>query len=105
MVQIGGRLEWTMFSTSPVNAACCGTLQTRWWTLEVRDAVRLKNKSSRALVALGSPEAADGQQQAGCEADLEATEVKIGSVGEVGQDFWKTIRLLRREKCYPSNIV
>lgn len=43
VVQIGGRLEWTMFSTSPVNVACCGTLQTRWWTPEVRDAVWLKN--------------------------------------------------------------
>lgn len=94
-----------MFSTSPVNVACCGTLQTRWWTPEVRDAVWLKNKSSRASVALGSPEAADGYQQAGCAADLEATEVKIGSVGEVGEDFWQTVRLLRREKRYPSNIV
>ena len=40
--------EWTMFSTSIVDAAvrscACrgGNPQTRWWTPEVRDAVKLK---------------------------------------------------------------
>ncbi|KAK3544650.1 hypothetical protein QTP86_022468 [Hemibagrus guttatus] len=49
--------EWTMFSSSIVGAAIrsCGrkvsgadrggNLQTQWWTLEVRDAVKLKKES------------------------------------------------------------
>ncbi|KAL0169720.1 hypothetical protein M9458_034316, partial [Cirrhinus mrigala] len=52
--------EWTMFSASIVNAAVrsCGCRvsgasrggnpRTRWWTSEVRDAVRLKKESYRA---------------------------------------------------------
>lgn len=59
-----------MFSTPTVNAACCGNLQTWRWTPEVRDAVLLKNKSNQALLALGSPEATDGYQQARGAADV-----------------------------------
>ncbi|GAA6099377.1 receptor-type tyrosine-protein phosphatase F-like, partial [Tachysurus ichikawai] len=63
--------EWTMFSTSIVNAAArsCGRKvsgacrgsnpRTRWWTPEVRDAVKLKKESYRAWLARGTPEAAD----------------------------------------------
>ncbi|TWW61026.1 hypothetical protein D4764_05G0011160 [Takifugu flavidus] len=66
--------EWTMFRASIVEAAdqCCGrkvvgacrggNARTRWWTLVVRDAVRLKKESYRALLACGTPEAADRYQ-------------------------------------------
>ncbi|TWW81749.1 hypothetical protein D4764_01G0015640 [Takifugu flavidus] len=63
--------EWTMFRASIVEAAdrCCGrkvvgacrggNARTRWWTPAVRDAVKLKKESYRALLACGTPEAAD----------------------------------------------
>ncbi|KAI3352718.1 hypothetical protein L3Q82_020174 [Scortum barcoo] len=64
--------EWTMFSASIVDAcdssgpscgrkvsgACCGgNPRTRWWTPEVRDAVRLKKESYRTMLACGTPDA------------------------------------------------
>ncbi|KAI3355624.1 hypothetical protein L3Q82_017913 [Scortum barcoo] len=64
--------EWTMFSASIVDAAvrscgrkvsgACrgGNPRTRWWTPEVRDAVRLKKKESyRTMLACGTPDAVD----------------------------------------------
>ncbi|TWW55951.1 hypothetical protein D4764_09G0010010 [Takifugu flavidus] len=63
--------EWTMFRASIVEAAdrCCGrkvvgacrggNARTRWWTPVVRDAVKLKKESYRALLACGTPETAD----------------------------------------------
>ncbi|KAG1926553.1 gastrula zinc finger protein XlCGF52.1-like [Pimephales promelas] len=68
--------EMTMFSTSIVEAAALrcgrkasgacrgGNPQTRWWTPEVKDAVKLKKESYRAWLACGTPEAADGYRQA-----------------------------------------
>ncbi|KAK3526236.1 hypothetical protein QTP70_018714 [Hemibagrus guttatus] len=67
--------EWTMFSTSIVDAAIqsCGRKvsgagrggnpRTQWWTLEVRDAVKLKKESYRAWLARGTPEAAEAYRQ------------------------------------------
>ncbi|KAK3518255.1 hypothetical protein QTP70_034697 [Hemibagrus guttatus] len=63
--------EWTMFFSSIVDAAIqsCGCKvsgaslggnpRTQWWTLEVRDAVKLKTESYRAWLARGTPEAAE----------------------------------------------
>ncbi|KAK3522624.1 hypothetical protein QTP86_028195 [Hemibagrus guttatus] len=68
--------EWTMFSSSIVDAAIrsCGRKvsgagrggnpRTQWWTLEVRDAVKLKKESYRAWLAQGTPEAAEAYRQA-----------------------------------------
>ncbi|KAI3358313.1 hypothetical protein L3Q82_014754, partial [Scortum barcoo] len=68
--------EWTMFSASIVDAAvrscgrkvsgACrgGNPRTRWWTPEVRDAVRLKKESYRTMLACGTPDAVDGYRQA-----------------------------------------
>ncbi len=69
--------EWTMFSTSIVDAATrsCGrkvsgacrgsSPRTLWWTPEVRDAVKLKEESYQAWQACDTPEeAADGYRQA-----------------------------------------
>ncbi len=68
--------EWTMFSASIVDVAirscgckasgAChgGNTRTRWWTPEVRDAVKLKKEYYRAWFACGAPEAADGDRQA-----------------------------------------
>ncbi|TWW52971.1 hypothetical protein D4764_0013940, partial [Takifugu flavidus] len=83
--------EWTMFRASIVEAAdrCCGrkvvgacrggNARTRWWTPAVRNAVKLKKESYRALLACGTPEAADR--------------------------FWTTIRRLRRGKQCTVNTV
>ncbi len=68
--------KWTMFSTSIVDAATrsCGRKdsgacrdsnpQTRWWTPEVKDAIKLKKESYQAWLACGTPEVADGYRQA-----------------------------------------
>ncbi|KAI3356703.1 hypothetical protein L3Q82_003389 [Scortum barcoo] len=69
--------EWTMFSAFIVDAAvrscgrkvsgACrgGNPRTRWWTPEVRDAVRLKKESYRTMLACGTPDAVDRYRQAG----------------------------------------
>ncbi|KAK3562878.1 hypothetical protein QTP86_011111 [Hemibagrus guttatus] len=41
-----------------------GNPRTQWWTLEVRDAVKLKKESYRAWLARGTPEAAEAYRQA-----------------------------------------
>ncbi|KAK3519697.1 hypothetical protein QTP70_001565 [Hemibagrus guttatus] len=63
--------EWTVFSSSIVDTAirCCGRKvsgvgrggnpRTQWWTLEVKDAVKLKKESYRAWLAWGTLEAAE----------------------------------------------
>ncbi|KAK3531092.1 hypothetical protein QTP70_010365 [Hemibagrus guttatus] len=65
-----------MFSSSIVDAAiqsrghkvsgagCGSNPRTQWWTLEVRDAVKLKKESYRAWLAQETPEAAEAYQQA-----------------------------------------
>ncbi|KAK3542298.1 hypothetical protein QTP86_021960, partial [Hemibagrus guttatus] len=70
--------EWTMFSSSIVDVAIqsCGRKvsgagrggnpRTQWWTLEVRDAVKLKKESYRAWLARGTLEAAEAYRQANC---------------------------------------
>ncbi|KAI3352064.1 hypothetical protein L3Q82_020880 [Scortum barcoo] len=40
------------------------TPRTRWWTPEVRDAVRLKKESYRTMLACGTPDAVDRYRQA-----------------------------------------
>ena len=64
--------EWAMFRASIVETAdrCCGrkvvgacgggNAGTNWWTPAVRNAVRLKKESNQALLACGTPKAADG---------------------------------------------
>ncbi|KAI3372530.1 hypothetical protein L3Q82_023015 [Scortum barcoo] len=43
-----------------VSGACRGSNpRTRWWTPEVRDAVRLKKESYRTMLACGTPDAVD----------------------------------------------
>ena len=121
--------EWTMFSTSIVDAAvrscgrrvsgACrgGNPRTRWWTPEVRDAVKLKKESYRAWLARGTPEAADGYRQAKRAAARAVTEAK-SRVWEKFREameedyhsasrrkFWQTIRRLRRGKQSSTNTV
>ncbi|KAL7866069.1 hypothetical protein SRHO_G00113160 [Serrasalmus rhombeus] len=68
--------EWAMFRSSIVEAADCScgrkvvgacrgsNPRTRWWTPQVRDAVKLKKESYWAWLACGTPEAADRYRQA-----------------------------------------
>ncbi|XDV52206.1 hypothetical protein PO909_020956 [Leuciscus waleckii] len=120
--------EWTMFSTSIVNAAtlscgrkvsgACqgGNPRTRWWTPEVRDAVKLKKESYRAWLACGTLEAADGYRQAKRTAAWAVVEAKNRAWEEFGEvmekdyrlaskRFWQTVRRLRRRKQCPTNAV
>ena len=120
--------EWTMFSTSTVDAAvrscgrkvsdaCCGGYpRTRWWTPEVRDTVKLKKESYRAWLARGTPEAADGfwqVKQAAAWAVVEAKTWVWEKFGEAMEEdcrsasekFWQTIRRLRRGKQPSTNTV
>ncbi|KAK3510916.1 hypothetical protein QTP70_025542 [Hemibagrus guttatus] len=82
-----------MFSSSIVDAAIwsCGRKvsgagrggnpQTQWWTLEVRDAVKLKKESYRAWLAWGTPEAAEAYRQ--------AKQTAVGVVSEAKTRVWE----------------
>uniref|UniRef100_A0A3B3HQU3 Reverse transcriptase domain-containing protein n=1 Tax=Oryzias latipes TaxID=8090 RepID=A0A3B3HQU3_ORYLA len=120
--------EWTMFSTSIVSAAArsCGRKvsgacrggnpRTRWWTPEVRDAVKLKKESYQAWLACGTPEAADRYRQSKRAAAQTVAEAKTLSWEEFGEamekdyrlaskKFWQTIRRLRRGKQFSTGTV
>ncbi|KAK3568863.1 hypothetical protein QTP86_018965 [Hemibagrus guttatus] len=112
--------EWTMFSSSIVDAAIrsCGRKvsgagrggnpRTQWWTLEVRDAVKLK-ESYQAWLARGTPEAAEAYRQAKRTTAVVVSEAKTRVWEEFGEamekdyrtasgKFWQTVRCLRREE-------
>ncbi|TWW56094.1 hypothetical protein D4764_08G0000810 [Takifugu flavidus] len=120
--------EWTMFRASIVEAAdrCCGckvvgacrggNAQTRWWTPAVRDAIKLKKESYRALLACGTPEAADRYRRAKRSAATAVAEAKTRAWEEFGEAmendfrtaskrFWTTIRRLRKGKQCTVNTV
>ncbi|KAI3366533.1 hypothetical protein L3Q82_000663 [Scortum barcoo] len=118
--------EWTMFSASIVDAGssklwtqglwCLSWRQpsrTRWWTPEVRDAVRLKKESYRAMLACGTPDAVDGYRQAKQAAARTVLEAKTRVWEEFGEAmeedyrsaskrFWQTVQRLRRGKQYSA---
>ena len=120
--------EWSMFASSIVSAAArsCGRKvsgasrggnpRTRWWTPEVRDAVKLKKESYRALLACGTPEAAEGYRRAKRAAARAVAEAKTRVWEEFGEAmeadyrsaskrFWQTVRRLRRGKqCFTSTV-
>ncbi|KAK3513103.1 hypothetical protein QTP70_001397 [Hemibagrus guttatus] len=118
--------EWTMFSTSIVDAAirscgrkvsgagCSGNPRTQWWTLEVRDAVKLKKESYRAWLTWGTPEAAEAYRQAKRTTAVVVTEAKTRVWEEFGEamekdyrtasgKFWQTVRRLRSGKQLSAN--
>ncbi|KAK3542779.1 hypothetical protein QTP70_002978 [Hemibagrus guttatus] len=120
--------EWTMFSSSIVDAAIqsCGhkvsgagrggNPRTQWWTLEVRDAVKLKKESYRAWLARGTPEAAEAYRQAKRTTAMVVSEAKNRVWEEFGEamekdyrtalgKFWQTVRYLRRGKQLSANTV
>ncbi|KAK3515089.1 hypothetical protein QTP70_006710 [Hemibagrus guttatus] len=120
--------EWTMFSSSIVDAAIrsCGRKvsgagrggnpRTQWWTLEVRDAVKLKKESYRAWLAWGTPEAAEAYRQAKRTTAVVVLEAKTRVWEEFGEamekdyrtalgKFWQTVRRLRRDKQLSANTV
>ncbi|KAI3375714.1 hypothetical protein L3Q82_004019 [Scortum barcoo] len=100
-----------------VSGACRGgNPRTRWWTPEVRDAVRLKKESYRAMLACGTPDAVDGYQQAKQAAARTVLEAKTRVWEEFGEAmeedyrsaskrFWQTVRRLRSGKQYSANTV
>ncbi|KAK3532983.1 hypothetical protein QTP70_006201 [Hemibagrus guttatus] len=120
--------EWTMFSSSIVDAAIrsCGRKvsgagrggnpRTQWWTLEVRDSVKLKKESYRAWLAQGTPEAAEAYRQAKRAAARVVLEAKTRVWEEFGEatekdyqmtsgKFWQNVRHLRRGKQLSTNTV
>ncbi|KAK3563106.1 hypothetical protein QTP86_016342 [Hemibagrus guttatus] len=120
--------EWTMFSSSIVDAAIrsCGRKvsgagrggnpRTQWWTLEIRDAVKLKKESYQAWLARGTPEAAEAYRQAKPTTAVVVSKAKTRVWEEFGEamekdyrtasgKFWQTIRHLRRGKQLSANTV
>ncbi|KAK3566847.1 hypothetical protein QTP86_004549 [Hemibagrus guttatus] len=120
--------EWTMFSSSIVDAAIrscghkvsgagrCGNPRTQWWTLEVRDAIKLKKESYRAWLARGTPEAAQAYWLAKRTTPVVVSEAKTRVWEEFGEamekdyrtasgKFWQTVRCLRRGKQLSANTV
>ncbi|KAI3369145.1 hypothetical protein L3Q82_026103, partial [Scortum barcoo] len=107
--------EWTMFSASDCRrggsklwtqglwcpGACRGgnpNPRTRWWTPEVRDAVRLKKESYWTMLACGTPDAFDRYRQAAARTVLEAKTQVWEEFGEAMEEdyrsawkrFWQT---------------
>ncbi|TWW68801.1 hypothetical protein D4764_19G0005990 [Takifugu flavidus] len=116
-----------MFRASIVEAAdrCCGrkvvgacrggNARTRWWTPAVRDAVKLKKESYRALLACGTPEAADGYRRAKRSAATAVAEAKTRAWEEFGEAmendfrtaskrFWTTIRPEEGKQCTVNTV-
>ncbi|KAI3365411.1 hypothetical protein L3Q82_010500 [Scortum barcoo] len=90
--------------------------EPRWWTPEVRDAVRLKKESYRTMLACGTPDAVDRYRQAKQAAARTVLEAKTRVWEEFGEAmeedyrsaskrFWQTVRRLRRGKQYSANTV
>ncbi|KAK3526686.1 hypothetical protein QTP70_031467 [Hemibagrus guttatus] len=86
-----------------------GSPRTQWWTLEVRDAIKLKKESYQAWLAQGTPEAAEAYRQAKQAAARVVSEAKTRVWEEFGEametdywtasvKFWWTVWRLRRGK-------
>ncbi|KAI3361336.1 hypothetical protein L3Q82_013517 [Scortum barcoo] len=113
--------EWTMFSASIVDAAmvrscgrkvsgACrgGNPRTRWWTPEVRDAVRLKKESYRTMLACGTPDAVDRYRQAKQAAARTVLEAKTSGLGGVragGELLTSTGDIVGRWKKYFEDLL
>ncbi|KAK3515257.1 hypothetical protein QTP70_013021, partial [Hemibagrus guttatus] len=120
--------EWTMFSSSIVDTAIwsCGRKvsgagrggnpRTQWWTLEVRDAIKLKKESYQAWLARRTPETAEAYRQAKRTTAMVVSEAKTQVWEEfseamekdyrtVSGKFWQTVRRLRRGKQLSANTV
>ncbi|XP_056880293.1 uncharacterized protein LOC130520623 [Takifugu flavidus] len=110
--------EWAMFRSAIVEAAVAscgckttgagrgGNPRTRWWTPEVRGAVKLKKEAYRSWLVCGSPEAADRYRLAKRVAAATVAEAKPRAWQEFGEAmkedfrsaprrFFQTVRRLR----------
>ncbi|TWW80933.1 hypothetical protein D4764_01G0007480 [Takifugu flavidus] len=115
--------EWTMFRASIVEERLTDAVATRWLVPVVaampelvRDAVKLKKESYRALLACGTPEAADRYRRAKRSAATAVAEAKTRAWEEFGEAmendfrtaskrFWTTIRHPRKGKQCTVNTV
>ncbi|KAK3527338.1 hypothetical protein QTP86_021955, partial [Hemibagrus guttatus] len=93
-----------------------GNPRTQWWTLEVRNAVKLKKESYRAWLARETPEAVEAYRQAKRATAVVVSEAKTRVWEEFGEamekdyrtasgKFWQTVRHLRRGKQLSANTV
>ncbi|KAI3358055.1 hypothetical protein L3Q82_002971 [Scortum barcoo] len=73
--------------------------QTRWWTPEVRGAVRLKKESYRAWMACGTPKAPYAYRQAKQYAAQAVAEAKTRVWEEFGEAMEKDFRSAPRYAC------
>ncbi|XP_078030984.1 uncharacterized protein LOC144466919 [Epinephelus lanceolatus] len=96
--------EWALFHSAIVEKAVAscgckaagashgGNPRTRWWTPEVRGAVRLKKEAYRAWLVCGSPEAADGYRRAKRSAAAAVAEAKTRAWEEFSEAMEKDYR-------------
>ena len=86
-----------------------GNPRTPWWTMEVREAVRLKKEAYRGMLSRGTPDSVARYRQARRSAAAAVTEAKQRVWEKFGESmeedfraapklFWKTVRHLRRGK-------
>ncbi|TWW77709.1 hypothetical protein D4764_12G0010990 [Takifugu flavidus] len=110
--------EWAMFCSAIVEAAVAscgckaagagrgGNPRTRWWTPEVRGAIKLKKEAYRSWLVCGSPEAADRYRLAKWVVAVTVAEAKTRAWEEFCETmeedfrsaprrFWQTVRRLR----------
>ncbi|KAI3363917.1 hypothetical protein L3Q82_001514 [Scortum barcoo] len=89
-----------------VSGACRGgnfPTRTRWWTPEVRDAVRLKKESYRTMLACGTPDAVDRYRQAKASRSPDGPGGKNSGLGRSSVRPWRrTIGRPRRDSGKPS---
>ncbi|KAI3371803.1 hypothetical protein L3Q82_024365 [Scortum barcoo] len=85
-----------------VSGACRGgNPRTRWWTPEVRDAVRLKKESYRTMLACGTPDAVDRYRQAKQAAARTVLEAKTRVWEEFGEAMEEDYR--GTGECVPTS--
>ncbi|KAI3376314.1 hypothetical protein L3Q82_016427 [Scortum barcoo] len=93
-------MSWTLGSLVPVVVAIS---RTRWWTPEVRDAVRLKKESYWTMLACGTPDAVDGYQAGQASHSPDGPGGKnFGSGRSLVRPWRRTIGQPRRDSGKPS---
>ncbi|KAI3377230.1 hypothetical protein L3Q82_009142 [Scortum barcoo] len=102
---LGSKL-WTQGLSRSLVPVVVAIPRTRWWTPEVRDAVRLKKESYRTMLACGTPDAAEltGTQagQASRSPDGRSWRQKLGSGRSSVRPWRRTIGRPRRDSGKPT---
>ena len=104
------------FGNKVTGASSGGYARTRWWTPELKMAIKLKKETYRSWLTCRTPEAADSYWQAKRSAARAVMEAKTRVWEEFGEameqdfqstpkKFWQMARQLRRGEQNPVHMV